>query len=538
MSLQGPDTSEPRRVTAPRVAVIGGGATGCAVARDLLLRGFRVTLVEFGDLGSGTSSRFHGMLQSGGRYAVSDTDYAAECMRERQIVAGLVPHVVEPTGGLFVSLQEDPPAFADTFKSGCETAGIPVEELDPITVRRDEPHLTPAIQRAFAVPDATINPWGLVTALCDDARALGGDILTRHQVKGFDVAGGRIGAVRVAGSGGERSLEVDGIINVAGPWAARVAALADQAVDLELTKGTILVFAHRFVRKAINRCRPPTSHDILVPTGTVSLFGTTSEVVGDPDTTRVRPEEVQALLDGGEAMIPNFRSYRAFRAWAGVRPLVKPADWPQETPLPRRHQVIDHGPLGVSGFFTLCGGSLTTHRAMAEDLGNQVCRHFKITAPCRTATTPLAGHGPASRNPASHHPASHWRPAGSFESAETRDRRDSGLCECEAVSPSDLAALISEGGHGLHDLRRRLRIGFGPCQGTFCAGRVAGLLAEADPSFPVEEALARFWSERLKGMTRTAWGDQARQVLLSDLVFREIMGIRLRTEVLPSEDRR
>jgi glycerol-3-phosphate dehydrogenase len=226
-----------------------------------------------------------------------------------------------------------------------------------------------------------------------------------------------------------------------------------------------------------------------------------------------------------------------------VRPLVKPADWPQETPLPRRHQVIDHGPLGVSGFFTLCGGSLTTHRAMAEDLGNRVCRHFKITAPCRTATTPLAGHGPASRHPASrlpdsHHPASHWRPAGSFESAETRDRRDSGLCECEAVSPSDLAALISEGGHGLHDLRRRLRIGFGPCQGTFCAGRVAGLLAEADPSFPVEEALARFWSERLKGMTRTAWGDQARQVLLSDLVFREIMGIRLRPEILPSEDRR
>ena len=526
MSSQGSNTSAPRRISAPRVAVIGGGATGCGVARDLLLRGFRVTLVEFGDLGSGTSSRFHGMLQSGGRYAVSDTDYAAECMRERQIVAGLVPHLVEPTGGLFVSLQEDPPAFVDTFKAGCETARIPVEELDPDTVRRDEPHLTPAIQRAFAVPDATINPWGLVNALIDDARALGGEILTRHQVRGFDVAGGQIRAVRVAGKDGERTLEVDGVINAAGPWAARVAFLADQVVGLELTKGSILVFAHRLVRRAINRCRPPTSYDIMVPTGTVSLFGTTSEVVDDPDTTRVKPEEVQALLDNGEAMIPNLRSYRAFRAWAGVRPLIKPTDWPQEKPLPRRHDVIDHGPLGLSGFFTLCGGSLTTHRAMAEDLGNQVCRYFRIDEPCRTATTPLAGHGPAS----------HWRPAGSFESNETQNQRDSGICECEAVSRSELAALIAEGGHGLHDLRRRLRIGFGPCQGTFCAGRVAGLLAEADPSFPAEEALARFWSERLKGMTRTAWGDQARQVLLSDLVFREVMGIRLRPEVLPSED--
>lgn len=528
MSSQGPSKGAPRRVSAPRVAVIGGGATGCAVARDLLLRGFRVTLIEFGDLGSGTSSRFHGMLQSGGRYAVSDTDYAAECMRERQIVAGLVPHVVEPTGGLFVSLQEDPPAFADEFRASCEAAEIPVEELDPETVRRDEPHLSPTIRRAFAVPDATINPWGLVTALCDDARALGGEILTRHQVTGFELAGGRIRAVRVAGGGSERTLEADCVVNAAGPWAARVAFLADQTVDLELTKGSILVFAHRFVSKAINRCRPSTSHDIMVPTGTVSLFGTTSEVVDDPDTTRVNPEEIQSLLEGGEAMIPGLRSYRAFRAWAGVRPLLKPADWSQGKPLPRRHKVINHAPLGLSGFFTLCGGSLTTHRAMAEDLGNQVCHHFRAIAPCRTATTPLASH----RN------TSHWRPAESFESIEAENRRDSGICECESVSQSDLDALISEGGYGLHDLRRRLRIGFGPCQGTFCAGRVAGLLAEADPGFPAEEALARFWSERLKGMTRTAWGDQARQVLLSDLVFREVMGLRLRPEILPSEDRR
>jgi len=62
----------------PRVVVIGGGATGCGVARDLILRGFMVTLVEFGDLGSGTTSRFHGMLQSGARYAVSDTDYGVD----------------------------------------------------------------------------------------------------------------------------------------------------------------------------------------------------------------------------------------------------------------------------------------------------------------------------------------------------------------------------------------------------------------------------------------------------------------------------
>ena len=43
----------------PRIIVIGGGATGCGVARDLVLRGYKTILVESGNLGSGTSSRSH-----------------------------------------------------------------------------------------------------------------------------------------------------------------------------------------------------------------------------------------------------------------------------------------------------------------------------------------------------------------------------------------------------------------------------------------------------------------------------------------------
>ena len=89
----------------PRIVVIGGGATGCGVARDLSLRGYKVILIEYGDLGSGTSSRFHGMLQSGARYAVSDTAYAAECYRERETISKIIPGAVELIGGVFVSLK-------------------------------------------------------------------------------------------------------------------------------------------------------------------------------------------------------------------------------------------------------------------------------------------------------------------------------------------------------------------------------------------------------------------------------------------------
>ena len=513
----------------PRAVVIGGGATGCGVARDLILRGFSVTLVEFGDLGSGTSSRFHGMLQCGARYAVSDTDYGAECMRERRIIAQLAPEAVERTGGLFVALPDDPTGFGDDFVTGCGKADIPIDELDPDQVMADEPSISREVVRAFAVPDATVHSWKLVNLLADDVRRRGGEILTRHQVTQIDTSGGRVRGVVAQGSGGQRRIDADVVVNAAGAWSARVAAMVGETVDLELTKGSILVFSHRLVSRAINRCRPPTSHDIMVPTGTVSLFGTTSEVVDNPDTTHVRPEEIQELLDNAEPLIPGIRGYRAFRAWAGVRPLYRPDNWTSDKPLPRRHSVTDHTDNGIAGFFTVCGGSLTTHRSMAEDLGDHVCRRLRINAPCETATTPL--------NDDADKPD--WRPAENFQRIE-RDRAFTApLCECEAVDRATVDDLIQSAGiDHLHDLRRRLRIGFGPCQGTYCASRAASLIAQHDPAYRAADDLAGFWTERLKGTMRTAWGQQARQSLLSDAVFREILGIGLTPDTLPTEDHR
>jgi len=515
--------------SAPRAVVIGGGATGCGVARDLCLRGFAVTLVEYDDLGSGTSSRFHGMLQSGARYAVSDTVYAAECMRERRTIAALVPDAVETSGGLFVALGEDPSDFPDRFRRGCEAAGIPIEERDPAEVMADEPAISRDVRRAFAIPDATINPWQLVNRLSGDLRARNATILLRHQATSIAVADGRARSVAVLGPNGTRELPADVVVNAAGAWSGRVAALAGVHVDLQLTKGSLLVMGHRMVRSVVNRCRPPSSHDIMVPTGTVGLFGTTSEVVEDPDTTIVHPSEVQELLAGAEPLIPGIRDYRALRAWAGVRPLVRPPSWPSDQPLPRRHKVIDHSADGLLRFFTVCGGSLTTHRSMAEDLGNQVTAQLGIDAPCTTSGTPLL----PSRE------ATHWRPAQSYAAVEAVGAAGQAICECEAVQREPLAALVRDMGlRSLHDLRRRLRIGFGPCQGTFCANRVAGLIAEAVPDYPASSDLTGFWAERRKGMARTAYGGQARQLLLADLVYAESLGLGRALATEPPAERR
>ena len=91
------------------VIVIGGGATGAGTLRDLAMRGVKALLLEQRDLVHGTSSRFHGLLHSGARYAVKDADAGRECIEENRILRRIGTRCVEETEGFFVRSREDGP---------------------------------------------------------------------------------------------------------------------------------------------------------------------------------------------------------------------------------------------------------------------------------------------------------------------------------------------------------------------------------------------------------------------------------------------
>ena len=119
-----------------QVVVVGGGATGTAVLRDLALRGIDAVLVERADLGTGTSGRWHGLLHSGGRYVVKDPVSATECIEENMVLRRIAPHCIEDTGGLFVLLPENDQSYGDAFVEACAKTGVPCEELTPGEARR------------------------------------------------------------------------------------------------------------------------------------------------------------------------------------------------------------------------------------------------------------------------------------------------------------------------------------------------------------------------------------------------------------------
>ena len=112
------------------VVVIGGGATGMGTLRDLCMRGVPAILLEQGGLAHGTSSRFHGLLHSGGRYAVNDNESARECIEENMIVRRIGRQCVEETEGFFALTPDDDPADVTPWAEACHKAGIDAQELD------------------------------------------------------------------------------------------------------------------------------------------------------------------------------------------------------------------------------------------------------------------------------------------------------------------------------------------------------------------------------------------------------------------------
>ena len=454
------------------VVVIGGGSTGAGVARDAAMRGYSVILVDRADLAQGTSGRFHGLLHSGGRYVVSDPESATECASENKIVSRINADAVELTGGLFVCTPGDDPSFADKFLAGATAANVPAREISLTEALRREPRLNPGITRAIEVADAGVDGWRLVWGVVNSAKQYGAKVLTYHQVTGIGTDGTRVTHVTCLdrATGDTVTIETGFVINAAGPWAGRVAALAGCAgVDVIPGRGIMLGMNHRLTSEVINRCVYPTDGDILVPVRTICVMGTTDSPAKDPDHLEVPQAEIDAMLDCGEQLVPGFKQARMLHVWAGARPLVRDTrvSATDTRHMSRGMSIIDHRQRdGVAGLITVAGGKLTTYRLMAQNTVDAMEAQLGTPHPCRTADEP-AGTG-------------QQRVTGRLADREA-DPAAQVVCECELVTRDMLADQMRQQPTGQFDDWRRLtRIGMGPCQGTFCGLRTAGLATELE----------------------------------------------------------
>ncbi len=346
----------------PRVLIIGAGATGAGLLRDLALRGVQALLIEQRDVNSGASGGNHGLLHSGARYVASDREAAVECREEGDILRRLAPQCIEDTGGLFVAVRGDDERYASDFPGLCAKSGVPCRGLELRTAKAMEPALAEDVIAAFAVQDGAVDPFMLSLDNLAQGLSVGGSMRRNLAATSMEVVGGRVCRVgcRDMTTGEEVVIEAELVINASGAWAGMIAALAGARIGILYSMGSLVITQDRIATRVINRLRPPSDADILVPGGTVSILGTTSIRVPSPDGCRPSVAETDRIIDDARRMLPILERTRYIRAYAGVRPLVSLGPAGDDRAVSLGFALIDHAADGVDNFMIITEQPLTT----------------------------------------------------------------------------------------------------------------------------------------------------------------------------------
>lgn len=527
-------------MTDTEVLVVGGGSTGCGIARDLAMRGVDVTLVEKGNLTNGTTGRMHGLLHSGGRYAVSDQASAEDCIEENRVLRDIASHCVEMTGGQFVQLAGDDDEYFEEKLEACRECGIPAEVLSAEEAREEEPYLSKDVKRSIRVPDGAIDPFRLCVANAASAQEHGARIETHAEVtdvlldesdenvRGLEVRHDSGLGKREHGKSGEtEEISAEYVVSATGAWAGQIGEMAGVDVEVRPSKGVMVVMNCRQVDTVINHCRPKGDADIVVPHETTAILGTTDEEVSDPEDYPEEQWEVDMMIDQLSKLVPILQEARAVRSFWGVRPLYEPpgTGTTDPTDITRDYFLLDHEERdGVSGFTSIVGGKFTTYRMMAEEISDHVCAKLGVSAECRTAEEPLPGSDDFSvlrdymdefdlRSPVGRR--SVQRLGSRADDVLKTGEANPVLCDCEAVTRAEVRDAIDQSGTDLNAVRIRTRASMGNCQGGFCCQRMANELYPEYGESQAYAALDELFEERWKGERHALWGEQLSQAALN-----------------------
>ncbi|MCM3876121.1 MAG: FAD-binding oxidoreductase [Thermoanaerobaculia bacterium] len=222
------------------VAIIGAGVVGCSVAFHLARLGCtNVLLIDKEPLpGSGSTSKANGGIRA---QFTTDVNIAMS-LASMDILDTLRDEIGDPplyrkAGYLF--LTGDPARFsAMTAAAAFQRArGVSVEVLDAAGVRAKAPYAAgPIAGGTFGPRDGFIDPGGLTNFLLREAARSG--VRTRYgaEVTAIDRGGGTFRLTTTAGE-----LRASVVVDAAGPFAGRVAALAGADVPVVPVRRHLLI---------------------------------------------------------------------------------------------------------------------------------------------------------------------------------------------------------------------------------------------------------------------------------------------------------
>jgi glycine oxidase len=227
------------------VAIIGGGAAGCATAYYLAKAGVQATIIERAGVATQASGYAAGELTPLQGFGIpgpleplarESFTLQLELFDRLQEEAGVDfhPRTVSVLKVAFdeseiAALQESLAVFqaADGFTA----QGLKIEEIVKV-----EPRLSPHIIQAVCLFGNAVVDSYLYTSALFKAAASRGTALRLARAVGLKISGGRVTAVRLT----DGELACDHVIIASGPWAGEAESWLRIAIPVEPLKGEIL----------------------------------------------------------------------------------------------------------------------------------------------------------------------------------------------------------------------------------------------------------------------------------------------------------
>ncbi len=423
------------------VLILGAGVNGCAAARELVLNGVPVCIVERSDIAWGATSRSSRLIHGGLRYLEhGEFRLVRESLDERSRLRRLAPQFVRPfrlhipvakrTGGLFRS--------ATHFFSGGRWGrnrhaprGLWLVRLglwfyDRFVSDPDFPHSEVVPAKAADAPqvDASryrwlcrytdaqmIYPERFVLSMLTDARAIAEEksvdfeVWTYHEVRrdseGWNLIDRETGPVI-------KTLDPALVINATGAWGDLT--LDDLSVPAPQlfggTKGSHFVTYQAKLLEAAGPHGVYAEADdgrlvFILPMAGGVMVGTTDErFEGNPDNAVASEPELDYLIEMVNELFPQVSLVRddVVMHCAGVRPLPR-EDGNSTSAISRDHSIHTNEAQSVT-ILTLVGGKLTTARAFGEAIADEVLPrlHVPRTADTRERAFPGGENYPPAEN--------------------------------------------------------------------------------------------------------------------------------------------
>lgn len=362
--------------------VIGGGITGCGVARDAAMRGLKVALVERDDFASGTSGRSSRLVHGGIRYLEhGQLQLVRESIRERETLLRIAPHLVKPLAFTWPIYRG---ARVGRLRLGLGLLAYHVlagrrsrrhSTLDASGILEREPCLESMGLTGGAVyHDASTDDARLTVANALAARQHGATVVSHSPVTGILRERGKaVGAVvRSRHSDDTHHVRARLIVNATGVWNNQFTTEKDVRRHRG-SKGSHISVPRERVgnRDALTLISPVDGRVMFcLPAGPQAIIGTTDTWTDEsPETVHASAGDVDYLLRSANAYFPRARLTRddVVSAWAGIRPLASQTD-NNPSAVSREHTIVSD----AAGVLNVTGGKLTTYRSMAAEIVDRV----------------------------------------------------------------------------------------------------------------------------------------------------------------------